>query len=374
MLRDKGHTVYEFYSTHDVKKFNLYPKAIDFDSPRIMDIVNYCYNNDAKKKLAEFIENKKIDIAHLNIFYGKLTSSILKVLVDKKIPIVQTLHEYKLVCPTYKMSCNGEVCGACKGNKFFNAAIKRCNRKSFVRSFVSSIESYFSLIFGSQSKIDRFICVSDFQKNKIIDMGIDEKKLMTVHNFLPLYKLNKTPIKENGDFFLYLGRVEVEKGILVFMELAKRRPNMKFVVVGDGGYLLQAIDKKLKEKIDNIEFVGKIESDKVDEYLQRAIALVVPSLWMETFGLVILEAFNYAKPVIASRQGGMTEIIMDKENGFLCDVGDADSFLKAVDYIYSNNDVGRKMGECGYARVREVFSEECFYHNIIKIYEEVFNE
>lgn len=371
LLRKKGHTVYEFYSTSNVDCLDTYPLSVNFDSPSVKDIVKYCYNKEAKDKLNSFIENKKIDVAHLNIYYGKLTSSILNVLVKNKIKIVQTLHEYKLVCPTYKMSCNGKVCEACKGNKFYNAVLKKCNRGSFIRSVISSVESYISLMLGSQSKIDKFICVSDFQKNKIIDMGIDDGKLTTVHNFFPSYKMNRNVIPNEGEFFLYLGRIEVEKGIVVFMEMAKRRPDLNFVVAGDGSYLSKALEKKENENIENINFVGKIDSNSVGEYLKKSIALVVPSLWMETFGLVILEAFNYSKPVIASRQGGMTEIVIDKDNGFLCDIGNVDSFLSAIDYLDKNKDASKIMGERGYHRMLNHFSEDYFYEKTVKIYEEV---
>ena len=371
LLREKGHTVYEFYSTSNVEYLDIYPLSINFDSPSAKDIVKYCYNKEAKDKLNNFIKNKKIDVAHLNIYYGKLTSSILSVLVKNKIKIVQTLHEYKLVCPTYNMSCNGKFCEACKGNKFYNAILKKCNRGSFIRSIVSSVESYVSLILGSQSKIDKFVCVSNFQKNKIIDMGIDSGKLTTVHNFLLSCKMNKNIIHDEGEFFLYLGRVEIEKGIVVFMEMAKRRPDLKFVVVGDGSYLSKALEKKESEKIENISFVGKIDSNNVGEYLRKSIALVVPTLCMETFGLVILEAFNYSKPVVASRQGGMTEIVIDKDNGFLCDIGDVNSFLSAIDYLDRNRGLGKEMGERGYYRMLDNFSEDCFYKKIVKIYEEV---
>lgn len=372
LLKSKGHNVYEFYSTVDKDKENIYPSSIDFESPKVSDFIKYCYNWEAKSKLNNFIMDKEIDIAHINIYYGKLTSSILSVLENKNIPIVQTLHEYKLVCPVYTLINNGKECYSCKGNRFYNAVINKCNRNSVARSILSCAESYISVLMGSQRKIDKFICVSAFQRNKMEEMGINHDKLVTIHNFLPEYKKNKN-ITCGEEYFLYLGRVEIDKGIKIFLEIAKRRPEFKFVVVGDGMSLNYAIEQKEKHKIDNIEFIGKVESNKVNDYIKRSIALIVPSLAMETFGLVVLEAFNYAKPVIASKQGGMTETVVDYENGFLKEKGDVEGFIDAVDLLGNNHQLAKSMGYAGYIHLTKNFSENIFYNKLIGIYKEVIN-
>ncbi len=215
LLRENGHIVSEFFSLDpdDASEENasVYPQSIDFNRPGLLDAFKYIYNKDAANKLKKFIHNRNIDIAHLHIYYGKLSSSILGVLRSEGVPIVQTLHEYKIVCPVYTMFRNDKVCYECAGNKFYRGVINRCNRESVARSLVSVAESYASLALGSQLKIDRYITVSDFQRQLISDMGFDTSKVTTIHNFIDDSDFN--PATVMPEFFLYIGRIVKEKGI-----------------------------------------------------------------------------------------------------------------------------------------------------------------
>ena len=370
LLRQHGHVVYEFYATSNVSQQSIYPKKINFDKPNIHDVFSYCYNFEAKKKLHKFLDGKNIDIAHLNIYYGQLTSSILNILSNKKIPIVQTLHEYKLVCPTYKMLCKGKECHKCKGNTFYHSVLNRCNRGSFLRSAISCVESYISMWMGAQNKIKKFICVSDFQKNKIREMW-NSDKLMTIHNYFPEYKLKEVNSGNENKFFVYVGRIEREKGIELLLKIAEKRRHIDFVFVGEGSFLDSALRIKKELSLDNVNFVGKVSSEKVGHFISKSIALILPSLWMETFGLVVLEAFSYSKPVISSNYGGMSEIITHDEDGILANPGDLNEFLRAVDFYYENKNIATEMGESGYKKLIGCFSEHVFYENLLKLYQEV---
>ncbi len=132
LLREHGLQVEEFASTPENSE--VYPKAIDFEKPGLKEVAKYIYNPEAKQKLGSLLGRTSFDVAHLHIYYGKLTTSILAPLKDQGIPIIQTLHEYKIVCPTYKLYDGRNVCLECKNNRFYKCFLKKCNRNSYVRS------------------------------------------------------------------------------------------------------------------------------------------------------------------------------------------------------------------------------------------------
>lgn len=373
LLKENNHVVYDYYSIENGRdKTNcIYPKALDFENPDLMSILKYCYNVDAGKKIARFISDKKINTAHLHIYYGKLTASILKPLCEANIPIVQTLHEYKLVCPTYKLYRNGNVCHECRNNNFYNALVNKCNRNSFSRSLLSTVESYVSLLCGSQSKIEHFITVSDYQRNEILKMGFAPHNVTTIHNFID--DSGFEPSHKNPEYILYFGRIEKEKGIDVIIDAARIlcTKNIKFILAGEGSYLNRARSIVNELGLSNIEFLGYKNKNEIIELINGSFTVIAPSLWYETFGLVLLEAFSCAKPVIASNIGGMTEIINDGVDGFLVLPGSAEELAEKIEFIVSNPRQAQYMGEAGYKKQKSVFSKQAHFKKLMSVYSQV---
>lgn len=169
LLIDNGHKVIPYAVSHpdnlNTEWGAYFPKPVNFYSPNLCDIARYLYSFPAKKGVERIIESDRPDIAHLHIYYGQLTASILSPLRKAKIPIVQTLHEYKLVCPTYSLLADDVNCELCNGKHFWHAIATKCNRGSLRRSFLSAMESYISLWLGSQN-LNHYIAVSDFLREK----------------------------------------------------------------------------------------------------------------------------------------------------------------------------------------------------------------
>ncbi len=373
LLRKNGHTVEEYYSLGSdcasESDARVYPRNIDLAHPELSDVFKFFYNTEAANKLKKFVHNKDIDLAHLHIYYGKLTSSILGVLRQEGIPIVQTLHEYKIVCPVYTMFRDDKVCYECAGNRFFNGLLNRCNKGSLARSLASLVESYISVLFGSQTKIDRYITVSDFQRQLISDMGFDTSKMTTIHNFIE--DSNFDPVDATAEYFLYFGRIEKIKGIDVIIQVARRLPNINFILAGDGAYLVEAKSKAKELKLENVTFVGRKSKAELSGLISKSFAVLVPSVWAETFGLVILEAFACARPVIVSRIGGMSEVVRDGIDGFLVEAGSVSALEEKVKYLYSRPSVSLEMGRRGLEQQQTVFSKEEHYRKVSSLYQSV---
>ncbi len=369
LLKNRGHLVSMFCASDNDEAL---PRVVDFNNPGFRDVFSFVYNFDAKRKIRPFL--KSTDVVHLHIYYGKLTGSILSEIKKAGLPVVQTLHEYKVVCPVYTMHRDGANCYDCAGNRFYKCLTNKCNRGSYSRSLLSVVESYASLLSGSQNLVDKFIAVSDYQKKQIVAMGMPEEKITTVHNFVDCDDYE--PSGFIGEYLLYFGRVEKVKGIDVLIKaisiLKSNKKSVKLVIAGNGSYLEEA-----KEIVKNlgvaelVSFVGHKSKSEIAKLLDGCFASVTPSVWAETFGLTLLESFAKERAVIASNIGGMTEIVKDGETGYLVTPGSESDLATKIDFLSSNIGVAKEMGRRARAVVEEQFSPESHYQKIMKVYESV---
>lgn len=339
-----------------------FPKTADFSSPGIRDAFEYVYSNRARASISALIKDVSPDIAHLNIYYGKLTTSIIKELKSNKIPIIQTLHEYKTVCPVYSLQRDGNYCDACKGGEFWRATYNKCNRGSLIRSALTSVESYVSRINGDIANISKFITVSDFQKSTLTSLGLPAQKTVTIHNFTtPDESIKRAP----QGYFIFFGRVEREKGIYTAIHAAnKGKLNLK--IVGTGSELERA--KNFARETPNIEFLGHKSGDELKDLIRNATCTIFPSECLETFGLVAIESLAVGTPVIASKIGAIPEVISHGVNGFLFPPGDSESLASLCKEIASNPEAANTLGRTGHKIVKENFSPTSHLEKLRRIY------
>ncbi|PTB20345.1 glycosyltransferase family 1 protein [Trinickia symbiotica] len=368
LLAEKGNLVVPFCarSEHDLPSdwARFFPVGANFESPSVIDVVRYHYSTAAKKNLAELVAGQRFDIAHLHIYYGKLTSSILGVLRDARIPTVQTVHDYKLICPVYTCNRDGNPCEACHGKEYWRALIYRCNRGSLLRSAVSMSESYVSRWLGSVAGIDRFVAVSRFFAGKMKESGIDPLKIVVVPNFVDVKRFE--PRREQGRYFIYFGRIERSKGIPTLIEAFARMPEVPLVVAGEGEFLQHA--RALAADSSNIEFVGFKRGKELYDLVGGAVASILPSEAYENCPVSILESFAAARPAIGARIGGIPELIEHGEDGFVFERGNVDELCAYVKTIWSQR-ASNGMGKAARSKVEQQFSAEVHYRRIRSIYD-----
>lgn len=370
LLQDNGHTVIPYCASHpdnlESPWAKYFPAAPSFENPSIADALNYIYSPAARRGIEHLVREVKPDIAHLHIYYGKLTSSIIGALKKHDIPIVQTLHEYKLVCPVYTLTSQGAPCEKCSDFKFFNAAINRCNRGSLIRSALSTIESYTSLALGAVEKINHFVAVSDFLKKQVVRMGVPEHKVTTIYNFTEAS--NYTPSYTHDNYFLFFGRLEKNKGVDYLISAFSLMPDINLVMVGTGSEE-ESLRKTIEDKkLNNIRLVGFQSGQRLTNFIQRSKCVMVPSTWNETFGLTITEAFAYGKPVIASRVGGIPEVVSDGEDALLIEPGSVEEIISAVRKISESKSTSADMGRCARKNVEAKFNKELHYDKLHELY------
>lgn len=367
IMDEMNHTSIPF-APKDEKSINTkwdkyFTDAIDISNPEIKKMPNFFYNVNAKKNLEKLLFENSINIAHLHIYYGRLTTSILDVLYKKSIPIIQTLHDYKLICPNNNLINNEKICEFCNGNLFFKSILKKCNDSSLIKTTTLAIESHFSRINGDIFKINHFIAVSEFLKKKLVQYGLDENKISVVHNPIDISKYK--PNYNSSKYFLYFGRIEKIKGIKSMIEAAIKS-NIDLKIVGDGNEKM-----KLENEYNGnnkIEFLGFKTGNELKHLIQNSLVTICPSICYDIFPTSILESFAYGKPVIGSNIGGIPELVENNINGYLYDPGNIEQLSSIMNDFKKNPKLSYNLGINARSKVEEKFNKSIYYQKIMKIY------
>lgn len=350
-LRREGHEVINFSMQHPENiacvQEQYFAENVPLDRFSVKNIFKYFYNFEAVAKLERLLAVEKPDLAHVHNLYHQLTPALLHVLKKHQIPIVLTLHDYKIICPNYQLFAAGKICERCRGGKYCQCALTGCVKNSRAKSLLATIEAYlYRRILKSYELVDTFIAPSQFMKNKFVEFGWPAEKIEVLRNFTNLE--NKNVVKKmhmhnsDNDYLLYFGRLSEEKGLDVLLSAMILLPeNVKLKIAGTGPLLscskLKIKNSKLNGRVD---LLGHIQGKKLGEIIDSAKAIIIPSIWYENMPLSMLEAMAAGKVVIASRIGGMPEIIRDGENGFLFEAGNAQELAGKIRNL---NDVDSNM-------------------------------
>lgn len=288
------------------------------------------YSFEAAGQFEKLIRDFRPDIVHLQNIYHQISPSIIDTAKKHGLPVIMHLHDYKLICPNYKLYDGRRLCMKCKGGKYYQCALNRCLKGSYLKSFLASLEMYFHhKVLKIYDKVDLFIAPSAYMKSVCVDFGIREDRIAVVPNFV-----EPAEFPEGGrkDYVLFLGRLSEEKGLSVLID-AYREPDgkPKLKIVGDGPEAEKCREETAASGLEErIEFTGALYGEALGQAIAGAKALIVPSVWPENLPYVVLEAFQAGKPVIASKLGGLEEMIRDGQNGFLFEPGNPRELSRAI--------------------------------------------
>jgi glycosyltransferase involved in cell wall biosynthesis len=371
LLTHAGHNVGWFAASGSedlpCEDAHYFPAGIDMQRPRVSDLPRYLRNHAAGQAMRTYLDARgPFDVAHLHIYYGRLTAAILDPLRAQGIPMIQSLHEYKLACPTYSLERDGNVCEECVGGSSLNLLKNRCKGGSFLRSAVVFTEFHASRLQGDVRKIDRFICVSDFQRRLLERAGIPSSKMVTLHNFVDpdLLKPEGVPLK--GDYLLYFGRIERNKGLPTLIEAA-RKTGLQLKIAGTGGWC-EAMKEKIAD-LPSVEYLGFTSGNTLRQLVAEARAVVVPSEWYENCPMSVLEAKAVGTPVIGARIGGIPELVRDAEDGFLVEAGNSDELAEAMERTFTVD--AQALGAAAQADIEARFSPAAHLKALMRVYQSV---
>jgi glycosyltransferase involved in cell wall biosynthesis len=302
-----------------------YTQNMDFHSKglsRFLYPFKIIYSFEAKKKLIQVIDNFKPDIIHMNNINFQLTPSVIYGAKKRGVPVVQTVHDYQMICPNhllYNFDKN-EICEKCLKGSYTNCIKNKCIHGSRVKSIIGAIEAKLYSLLGTYKKVDLYISPSYFLEEKLLNAKeLYKGKTKTIHNFINKNKFTGQNNSCEG-YIAFAGRLSKEKGVELLAEAAKLLPEYTFMIAGDGP------DKSLLENIDNVKLEGFLSGEKLVEFMSKAKVFVVPSIWYENCPLSILEVQCMGIPVVTMKSGGMAELVKDGVTGTLVDVPTPEGF------------------------------------------------
>lgn len=373
LLKKHGHIV-EYFGLENSKNIvgnnvNAYVSDMDFGAgikKNLKAPFRIIYSTEARKKLRKVLNDFNPDVIHLNNIQFHLTPSIIieaekyRQKTGSKLKIVYTAHDYQLICPSHGLfDSDINICEKCLGGNYTHCFKTKCMKNSRAKSLLATLDSYFWKISKAYSYIDTIICPSRFLKNKLDTQPRFADKTIALHNFIELQDVCKV---QKGDYVLEFGHLSRDKGTLTLLEVAKRMPDVKFIFAGYG------MAESDIEKVCNAKYVGFKTGDELRELIQKAICSIYPSQWYENCPFSVIESQMYATPVIASRMGGIPELIDEGKTGLLFEAGNVDDLEEKLRYLLET--------PCAI----ETFTQNCsnvsfetpdtYYEKLMKIYED----
>jgi glycosyltransferase involved in cell wall biosynthesis len=321
------------------------------------------HSSASGKEMGEVLAKEQPDVVHVHNLYPLLSPSVLEACTDAGVPVVMTLHNYRLTCPIASHFIHGELCRRCLDQGAHWCFLRNC-RGSRVESAAYAARGVYAnrtQVFARNVTV--FIAISQFLKDFLSGAGYPADRIHVVYNAVSF----AAPVAERGagQYAAFVGRMSEEKGIPVLLEAAAQLPEMPVKIAGDG-----PLHEELQTKAPaNVEFVGRLASEGLDAFYRNARFVVVPSVWYETFGLVAVEAMGRGVPVIASRIGGLQELIAEGEAGLLFEAGNATDLAAKMRQLWSQPEAARLMGATGAQRARDEYNEDTHFQRLMQVYE-----
>lgn len=332
------------------------------DINKIKLILNIWFNKSYYKEVKKIVKENNIDLVHIHNFYPLLTPSIFKASKDAGAKVVHTLHNYRLWCISGIFYRDGyDVCEICTKSKFsLQGIFSKCFRKSMVQSVLAQLTFWYYRVAKVFDNIDYFFVLTNFQKEKVKNLGLNEKKLILKPNSLNMVFDTQ---KEKKDY-LYVGRLEESKGIYELLKVWDTLDERFVLTVIGGGDIEE--DLRSKYNKSNIVFKGKCPREETLEHISKAKYLIQPSTLYETFGLTIIEAMSFGLPVIGFDIGTRGDFIQDGLNGFLSKRDDLKSIIEKS-YEYEKYDEMSRQA----IKTAKLYENEYIIENQIEVYKEI---
>jgi glycosyltransferase involved in cell wall biosynthesis len=289
------------------------------------------WNRQTFTEVKHILGTKRFDVMHCTNTFPLISLAAYDAARAEKVPIVQSLRNYRLLCPAAFLMREGQVCQDCVGKKFaWPGIVHACYRKSRIATAVVALISLFHRRRrATQRDADCYYTLTEFARQKFIEGGFAADKILVKQNFVE----NDPGIgKGNGGYAVFAGRLSPEKGVHVLMDawqhLQTRGHALQLKVIGDGP--LAEVVRAAAAKNPCIEWLGELPLDQTLEIIREAAVLIMPSVWFETFGRTMIEAFACGTPVVASRLGAMAEVIDDGRTGLQFNPGDASDLAQKI--------------------------------------------
>ena len=360
LLVNNGHAVVVYSrDNNEIKQMSIFQKL---NLP-----INSIFNIRTYFEIKKIILKEKIDVLHVHNTLHLISPAVYYAAINSGVPVVQTIHNFRLLCPAATFYRNGKICEDCVSKGLKCAIMHKCYRNSLIQTLVCTLGIWIHRKTGVLKKIN-YITLTEFTRKKLLSLPLIKENVYIKPNFSFEEKENKVTTSEKG-YYLFVGRIEEIKGICLLVEAFESMPHMKLKIIGSGTldeYLRRYIAEK---EITNIQILGFVSHEKISEYLKGAKALIMCSQWYETFGMVIVEAYSNKIPVIVGNIGNIRGLVDEGKTGYTFDYNSKESLIKAVMKMeQSDSDM---MGELAYDAFCKKYSGKVNYSILMDIYSSV---
>jgi glycosyltransferase involved in cell wall biosynthesis len=356
LLRDHGHEVTVYEESNDrvasLNRLHLLAKTV--------------WSQAAYRDVRACLDQQPHDVVHLHNFFPLVSPSVYYAAQAAGVPVVQTLHNYRLLCPNALFFRQGQVCEDCLGKPIPYPGVQHgCYRDSKIASAgVATMLTAHRTLHTWTNQVDLYLALTEFARQKFIEGGLPADKIAVKPNFVTP---DPGPGSGSGGYALFVGRLSVEKGLDTLLSAWKQLQGVvPLKIVGDGPLSDQVM--AAAQTLPNVEWLGRRSMPEVHALMGEALCLVFPSQWYETFGRVAVEAFAKGTPVIASRIGAIAELVDAGRTGLHFRPGDPDDLVDRLKWMVANPDAVVPMRQAARAEFEANYTAETNYEQLIRLY------
>lgn len=326
------------------------------------------WSTDSRKRVAESIEETHPDVIHFHNTFPLLSPSVYSASASYAIPVVQTLHNFRLLCPNGLFYRDGHVCEDCMRRFLpWPGVLHACYRSSRPASGVVAVMLSFHRLLGTwEKRVGTYIALTKRAREKFIQGGLPKEKIVVRPNFVDPDPGRSEAVAK--PYALFVGRLSQEKGVQILLGAWGLVRGIPLVVIGDGPLSRELEGLVKSRELSDVKMIGRQPHPQVLAALKGARFLVVPSNCYEAFSLALVEAFAVGVPVVASRLGAMAEIVDDGRTGLLFEPGNAVDLADKVNWLWSNAGQSEAMGGEARQEFEQKYTAEQGYQGLMTIY------
>lgn len=329
------------------------------DMARLGLAVDTLWSTRTTRELRLLADRFKPDLIHAHNTFPLVSPSLYQAAFRLGLPIVQTLHNFRMFCVQAMFLRDGKVCEDCLGKVPWRGVLHGCYRNSHAQSAVVATMLTFHRAIGTyRNKVSRYIALNEFCRRKYIEGGIPAERIVVKPNFIDF----PAPEIRERSGFLFIGRLSEEKGIAVLASAALALVDGEIRVAGAGP------EAHRLQRVKRVRMLGSLSGDEVRREMSQAVALLLPSICYETFPRTLVEAFACNLPVITSRIGSLAELVADGVTGLLFELGNARELSEKMAWALAHPQRMAEMGRAARARYENEFSAEVNFRQLMKIY------
>jgi glycosyltransferase involved in cell wall biosynthesis len=324
----------------------------------------------AARLCARVLDDFRPEIVHVFNVYHQLSPSVLPPITRRRVPIVQTLNDYKLICPNYSLYTEGAPCLRCENRRYLQAVRHRCLDGSRAWSALAAVEmTLHKALRVYERHVARFIAPSAYVAATVRAFGIPASQVVEIPYFL--FPADHRVSPADDGYCAFIGRLVPSKGLVTLLRAMREVPAVRLVIAGEGPQRPELERLAAAWGLTNVRFAGYLSGAALDSTLAGARFTVVPSEWPEVFGQSITESFAAGKPVIGARIGGIPEVIDAEQDGLLFTPGAVPELAAGLSRLWDRPAEARRMGLAGRDKVERRYDPDGHHARLMPVYEEV---